>query len=365
MIPAGFPRFLRARLVAVHFVCFAAAKSNIIARRRNIRKVDMDTASRIWVLTDGRAGNEAQALGLAEAVSRARGVEISAKRIRLKTWAAWLPAALVHRSGMLRASVPLFAIADGREEIRPPWPALVIGAGRRSAPVVAAIKKIAGVPAVQILDSGLPATAFDLVIVPSHDRLSGENVLSTIGAMNRIVPDPKAPSTEPAAETSEGSSRPAVAVLIGGPSRSCRFDTEAEVALVAALSRLAEDYALDVTTSRRTPGSLISALRDGLADRASVWSGDGPNPYPAMLRRAVAALVTEDSVNMASECATAGLPVHVFPVTSVARKIACFHQSLAARGASRRFEGEITFWTYDRLAEADRAAEALIERGLA
>ncbi|NIV88419.1 MAG: hypothetical protein GWN35_16725, partial [Actinobacteria bacterium] len=40
--------------------------------------------------------------------------------------------------------------------------------------------------------------------------------------------------------------------------------------------------------------------------------GTGANPYPAILGLAAAAIVTGDSVNMASEAATAGLPLHVF-----------------------------------------------------
>ncbi len=90
----------------------------------------------------------------------------------------------------------------------------------------------------------------------------------------------------------------------------------------------------------------------------------GNNPYPGLLGHADAVLVTEDSVNMASEAATAGLPVHVFPVSGVARKIARFHASLAERGASRRFTGTIGQWSYPPLAEADRIADDLLRRGI-
>ena len=67
---------------------------------------------------------------------------------------------------------------------------------------------------------------------------------------------------------------------------------------------------------------------------------------------------------MASEAATAGLPVHVFAISRVAPKIARFHASLAERGASRRFTGAIGQWSYAPLAEADRIAGELVRRGV-
>jgi mitochondrial fission protein ELM1 len=81
-----------------------------------------------------------------------------------------------------------------------------------------------------------------------------------------------------------------------------------------------------------------------------------------MLGHADAVLVTEDSVNMASEAATLGLPVHIFPITSVARKLRAFHRHLAAHGASRKFDGAIATWTYPPLGEADRVAGEILSR---
>jgi len=107
---------------------------------------------------------------------------------------------------------------------------------------------------------------------------------------------------------------------------------------------------------------LTETLRQRLGKAAYIWDGTGDNPYPALLGYADAVLVTEESVNMASEAASTGLPVHIFPATGVADKIARFHETLAATGASRRFDGEIARWKYKPLLEADRIARELIER---
>lgn len=324
----------------------------------------MQTKQTLWVLSDGRAGNEAQALGLAEALARRRPVAIVVKRAVLGQWAALVPPALSWRLGARAGGWPFSGIADGREALAPPWPEAVIGAGRRVAPITAALRRLHGIAAVQILDPQMPAAAFDAVVVPEHDALTGPDMLRTVGAVNRLTPHTIAAAAATWADRFRRLPRPRLAVLVGGPSRSARFTRPDEHALAQALGALARSHGLIVTGSRRTPPTLIDRLRALAGECAFVWQGAGENPYPGLLGHADAVLVTEDSVNMASEAATTGLPVHVFPVSGVARKIARFHESLAQRGASRRFTGSIGQWSYAPLAEADRVAGDLTRHGV-
>jgi mitochondrial fission protein ELM1 len=111
-----------------------------------------------------------------------------------------------------------------------------------------------------------------------------------------------------------------------------------------------------VTPSRRSPEGLVTRLQKRLGARAYVWDGSGDNPYPGILGLADAALVTADSVTMASEAASTGKPVHVFPLRGMVAKLRRFHDGLEAHGAARAFEGEIGSWSYEPLAEADRVA---------
>lgn len=322
----------------------------------------MSKVAEIWVLTDGRAGNEAQALGLAEAFGRLQPTNISVKRISLKSWAAVLPPKIAVGMGARREGWPFIGLSQGAEDLRWPWPDMVIGAGRRSVAVTAALRKLYGVAAVQILNPQCDPTLFDAIVVPDHDRIAGANVLKTVGAVNRLT---AVTVRMAAAELNiPPATKPHLAVLIGGPSRSATFSDADQKRLLLALESLGQSHALIVSASRRTPDSFSKALAECLQDRGMFWSGEGPNPYPGMLASAEAVLVTEDSVNMASEAATIGLPVHIFPLTRVASKIASFHESLIARGASRRFTGTINTWTYEPLTEADRIAGDLIRRGL-
>lgn len=324
----------------------------------------MQAGLNLWVLTDGRAGNEAQALGLAEALARRRPAAIAAMRAVPGRWAALVPPALAWRLGARPGGWPFSGLAEGAGALVPPWPDAVIGAGRRIAPVVAALRRLHGVAAVQVLDPRMPARAFDAVVVPEHDALTGANVVRSVGAVNRLTPGAIAEAAGLWAEKMDRLPRPRLAVLMGGPSRSARFGRTDERDLLGALETLAATHGLMVTGSRRTPPELAERVRAAVGSRGFVWPGTGENPYPGMLGHADAVLVTEDSVNMASEAATTGLPVHVFPLSARAAKIARFHEALERRGASRRFAGSIGAWRYAPLAEADRIAGELVRRGV-
>lgn len=323
----------------------------------------------VWALTDDRAGNVAQALGLAEAIARHSPATVSHHQLRLRAWAAPVPAGLAHWAGRLLPHWHRWALAEGQDVLTPSWPRpdLVIGAGRRVAPAVAWLGARFDMRTVQLLDPQLPPDAFSAVVVPGHDSLAGggnAHVLPSLGALNRLTPDAVASAAAVWRDRLAGLPEPRIAVMLGGPSRSAAFTDADQQHLTIALASLSERFGLIVSASRRTPPDLVARLRQALGERAFLWDGDGDNPYPAMLGLATAVLVTEDSVNMASEAATAGLPVLVFRLSRVAAKLRRFHAELQDHGASRPFTGDTEPWSYAPLAEADRIVAALVRRGV-
>ena len=54
-----------------------------------------------------------------------------------------------------------------------------------------------------------------------------------------------------------------------------------------------------------------------------------------------------NSVNMVSEAAATGKPVHVVHLEGGSKKFTRFHEALAARGITRPFAGTLEQWTYD------------------
>jgi mitochondrial fission protein ELM1 len=310
----------------------------------------------IWVVSDGRAGIENQALGLAEAVQRLIPVEIAIKHIRWRPLFDRLPSALKTRA--MLASEPL----------TDPWPDLWIATGRATLPLSTRIKAWSGGKtfAVQTQDPRWANARYDLIVAPAHDGLSGDNVFEITGSPHRITPQRIAQAAPAFADRIAPLPHPRVAVLIGGKSKA--FDlTEAHAAdlgdQIAAAVR-ASCGSLMLTFSRRTPDAAKAAMTARLSDLPGwIWDGTDDNPLFGFLHFADHILVTEDSANMAAEAASTGKPVHVLPMIPLKSgdKFARLHDDLQSRGATQPFDGTLDSWTYEPLAETDRAARAVLE----
>ena len=81
-----------------------------------------------------------------------------------------------------------------------------------------------------------------------------------------------------------------------------------------------------------------------------------------MLGLADAVIVTADSVNMVSEAAATGKPVHVVTLEGGSAKFARFHRAMEEAGITRPFRGAIESWGYRPPDEAARAAAVIRDR---
>lgn len=316
----------------------------------------------IQVVSDGRAGIENQALGLAQAVARLTPADITIKRIAWRKAFDKLPSALKIPAMLDPASDAPFPAAGE------PWPDLWIATGRATLPLSLAARRLSAGKTfvVQTQDPRLSPSRFDMVVAPAHDGLSGDNVFEIIGSPHRITPARIAEAAPGFAAVIAPLPRPRVAVMIGGKSKA--FDLTpshaAELADRIGAAVEAAGGSLMLTFSRRTPEHAVSVMTSRLSSLPGlIWDGTGENPLFAFLNAADHIVVTEDSANMAAEAASTGKPVHVLPMVAIrpAGKFARLHADLEAHGASRPFDGSLNAWTYEPLAETDRAARAVLE----
>jgi mitochondrial fission protein ELM1 len=311
----------------------------------------------VWAVSDGRAGIENQALGLAEAIARRTPIRLTTKRVQLRTPWSWLPAGFV--------PAPRQALSVGSDTIGPPWPDIWIGCGRASIPFSMGVRRWSrGKTFVaQLQDPRVNPREFDVVIPPIHDGLEGQNVLPIVGACHRVTPERLDEAVLDYPAPLEDMASPRFAVLIGGKSK--RQDISAkrarEIADALVLVQRETGGTLMVTLSRRTSEAAKLQLRTWLAPHCALfYDGEGVNPYFAMLGAADQIFVTADSVNMATEAAATAKPIHILAVDGDAGKLERFHQSLARRGCARPFKGKLDTWSYPPLLETDRAAAAVL-----
>ena len=305
-----------------------------------------------WAISDGAAGNERQALALADAL----GLPARVLRIRVaEPWNLFAPRLVAGARAAIRD-------ADGNT-LAAPWPDIAIGCGRRAALLTRALRRWSGgrTRVVQILDPRIATDAWDLVIAPRHDDVHGANVITSIGALNPVGPDWLARGR--AAFPALGAlPSPRTTLLVGASNRAQRldaayFDTLAE-RLAARQAR--DGGSLLASVSRRTPHAVAQRLRRSLGAHPGIfWAGpdDGPNPYAGLLGWADRLVVTPDSVNMLSEACATGKPVHTFAPRPIAGKLATFHAALAASGHLRDLDDDTPRPPPPPLAETAAIAE--------
>jgi uncharacterized protein len=257
----------------------------------------------VWTISDGKAGDEAQLLGLTERLDLTPMRKIIAPRAPFSWFMPFGP--IDPRDSPNRAKSP----------IAPPFPDIAIATGRRAVPSLRAIKRasMGRTFTVFLKDPRTGSRTADFLWVPEHDNLRAKNVLTTLTSPHRITPEAlitlRAAPPAPIARLQA----PRIAILVGGNSRRMQFETTDCVNFCAALSALPQEAGLMATASRRTPPALFTSIRDEMIARGGYfWDGTSENPYSAMLAAADALIVTGDSMNMISEALATGKPVMVF-----------------------------------------------------
>lgn len=300
-----------------------------------------------WVITEGMAGTENQCLGIAEALD----IPYEVKRISLKEpWKTLSP------------FIGLEKESSFTPPLKGPWPDLVLASGRKSIAASRFIKKASKGKTftVQIQDPRVSPTHFDLVAVPAHDPLRGDNVIVTKASPNKVTKELLVQAKQQFAHLGE-LKEPRVAVLIGGSSKAYNMTKEITERLVQNLSKI--DASLMITCSRRTGIENKSLIESALnTDNNYVWDGTGENSYLGFLAWADYILVTADSASMISESCTTGKPVYMIDLEGGAKRISQLHQNLVEYGALRKFEGQLETFSYKPLNDSQMVAEEIKKR---
>ena len=309
----------------------------------------MSATATSWILSEGYAGLQAQALGLAEAAGLQPDIRVLAPRAPWK----WLAASLW--------PAPLAAVPDA---IRAPLPELVIGCGGVAAAVGAALRR-GGRPVVQVQHPRMDPRRFDVVVVNRHDELTGPNIVVTRTALHRATPARLAEAARQWASHLQHLKRPLVAVLIGGTNGRFRLDAAVAGDLATQLAAMMQrdGVGVAVTPSRRTDPAAIRVLSEALTPLgAYVWDGSGDNPYFGMLALADAIVVTIDSVSMISEAAATSAPVLLAKLPGRSRRNSLFIECMLAEGRVREFAGRLEQWPVTPLDDTPEAAAEMCRR---
>ena len=188
---------------------------------------------------------------------------------------------------------------------------IIISCGRKAALVSASLTVPLPTKRIHIQHPQMSPKNFDCVIAMEHDKLKGENVISTPYALHSITPETLAAAAAQWAPKFGHLRKPWNAVLIGGSTNKYRMNEAALEQLISEVEQISGS--LLITTSRRTGEDYIAQLKSrwGSSNRMYLYTGKGDNPYLGMLACADHVYVTNDSVNMMSEAVASGKPVSI------------------------------------------------------
>ncbi len=299
----------------------------------------------IWVLLDSAKGHQNQALGVADQL----GWNYDTKKlvytlfVRTPNWMKF-PAFGQEALGLHPK------LGDA---LAPPWPELVIACGRKTAPVARYIKYKAGKDAnglpncriAQIMWPSAPVEPYDMIAVPTHDRLGEkqaglENIQRVLGAPHRVTAKRLRQAKKDHADQLGTLNHPVVTLLIGGDTKRSSFKLLHARELIQTASLLVSETGgkLLVSTSRRTPKKAVEVIKEQLQWHAGNHVFYHPdetkaNPYYAFLAASDAIVVTGDTISMLSEACGTGKPVFVYSPSGYAPpKHERFQQALAKAG---------------------------------
>lgn len=267
------------------------------------------SAPRAWLLTGGKAGDDAQARLLASALKLPVEEKPLVFKAAYERGKPWFRASFSH-------------LAEGvNHGLAPPWPDLVMTVGRRPAMVALEIKRRSeAFTKVVLIGRPRRSRGFDLSVSPAQFLVPEMPEICRV-PWPFLQPD-EARVAQAAREWEarfDGLPRPLTAVFVGGATVPYALGAAAGRELIKRVRRATkEEGFLYYCSSRRSGHPLVDALRRGVAERPdqerlfafSAHSKD--NPYLALLGLADRFVVTGDSLSMMLEVAQLSRPLALY-----------------------------------------------------
>ena len=305
------------------------------------------------LLTEGYHGMISQVEGLAKALN----ADFQHKIVRLNWLWNYIPPKL--------SPVSRLILKDGQYITENEKFDLVVSCGRKSViPSIFIKKKNKKIFTIHIQNPKVRFNNFDLIVVPEHDGLKGENIIASKGAIHyitRLEIEKARPYLHDKIQNEK-----IVSLILGGPNKYYNFSNEELTNIFGEIksSFISQGYKAIIIPSMRTPKRIIDlAINEFLIDGFVVNSVD-KQAYLSSLAIANSIVVTCDSTSMISEAATSGKPIfvgHMQPKRNNYR-FKRFYKLFRELGVIKNLGEKVENWTYDSFNEAERIATIINSR---
>ena len=303
------------------------------------------------LLTEGMHGMISQVEGLA----RALGLEFIHEKIEINNFWKLLPAKITPAQNFVFKN-------QLNHEFN-----IVISCGRKSVvPSIYLKKKFKNkIMNVHIQDPKVSLNNFDFVVVPEHDKIKGENVLTSKGAIHYLT-NSELDQYENYLKPKTGIQKKIVSFIIGGPNKYYNYDEKVidEIFLKIKNNFIQKNYQLIVIPSMRTPKNIIQKAQNYFDQDQIIISNVDKKAYLSSLKLAEHIVVTCDSTSMISEAAITGKPIYVAQMSPIKnnKRFKEFFNLFESLGIIKNLDNTVENWNYQKLNETNRISRYIKDK---
>ena len=218
---------------------------------------------------------------------------------------------------------------------------------------------------IHIQDPKVSIENFDFIVVPEHDNLKGENVISTKGAIHYLTKDELVLSQN-YLKSKIDAKKKIVAFIIGGPNKYYSYDENLldNIFLKIKKNFIQNNYQAIIIPSMRTPKKIIEKARNYFDKNQIVISNIDKNAYLSSLQLADHIVITCDSTSMISEAALTGKPIYVaqMPAKKNNQRFRDFFKLFESLNIIKNLEASVEEWNYQKLDETKRVSSYIKEK---
>ena len=194
---------------------------------------------------------------------------------------------------------------------------------------------------------------------PEHDRLRGDNIINTTGAIHYLTKK-EINDNSKYLGIEKDKRKELVAFIIGGPNKYYNYSEKQIHELFNKVKTLftPDKFKIIVIPSYRTPENILKIAFNTFSINHYVVKNIDKKAYLSALAISNYIVVTCDSTSMISEAAMTGKPVYIAMMKSFkpTGRFKKFYSQLKDLGITRELEDRVESWSYNSLNEVNRIA---------
>ena len=244
---------------------------------------------------------------------------------------------------------------------------IVISCGRKSViPSIYLKKKFKNkIINIHIQDPKVSLNNFDFIVVPEHDGLTGENVLTSKGAIHYLTNDELA-QNENYLKSKIDNQKKIVSFIIGGPNKYYNYNEKIidEIFLKIKKNFIEKNYQAIIIPSMRTPRNIIQKAQNYFDNNQIIIPNVDKKAYLSSLKLADHIVVTCDSTSMISEAALTGKPIYIaqMPTIKSNQRFKEFFNLFESLNIIKNLDTSVENWDYKKLDETSRISSYIKDK---